>query len=271
MHGFGFLGEVLGTGKGRQCRDAAPTFGQQPGQSQGQRRFAGPVGSGDTQRLTGVDPQVQTRHDGGTGGCSGYGQPSGAQQAGGRFFCRGQCGQYGRVAGDPDPGVDEPFTEGAGSEQPGRCALVGHTTAGLQHDHPIHGICPGGEPVLNDDHRCSAGAECLEHCVPHFQHPVGVEICCRLIQQDESGAHGQDPGQGQALLLPSRQGRGGVVQWQVKSHRLQGFADAGPDQLRVHREVLRAKGDVVPHPGLDDLGFGVLLHQTGPAAGCRSR
>ncbi len=113
----------------------------------------------------------------------------------------------------------------------------------------------------HDQGRCRALGG-VEHRVAYPQRALRVNVGCGFIQQHQPRAHGQDPGQGQALLLSPGQLLGGVFRRQLaQPDRLQCQGNAPGNLLRVHPEVFRPEGHVVLHPGLHDLGFRVLLHQ----------
>ncbi|SIM81375.1 Uncharacterised protein [Mycobacteroides abscessus subsp. abscessus] len=119
--------------------------------------------------------------------------------------------------------------------------------------------------MLHHDQRGAVLPHGAQHRVAHLLHPSRVQVGGGLIQQQQTRAHREDPGQSQALLLPAGQRRRRTLPVQVQAHRRQGLLAAGADLLAGHPEVLRPEGEVLTHPGEHDRGLRVLLHQPHPA------
>ncbi len=112
----------------------------------------------------------------------------------------------------------------------------------------------------------------VEHArdgIPHLAHAVGVEVRGRFVEQQQLGAHGEHPGERQPLLLPAGETRGRMIERQVETDRVEGHADAPPDLVARHAQVLAAEGHVIPHPRENHLRVGVLQHQAGRGGGER--
>ncbi len=87
-----------------------------------------------------------------------------------------------------------------------------------------------------------------------------------FVEQDRPGSHRDDPGEREALLLPSRQVRRGAVGRDVEADGGERRVHARPDVGARHAQVLAPEGDVVAHPREDRLTVGVLQHHARPAA-----
>ena len=122
-----------------------------------------------------------------------------------------------------------------------------------------------------DDHEGGAGGvEDPADGIPNLGHALRVEVGRRLIEQEQPGPHGEHTRQGEALLLAAREVRGGAVERHRKTDLIETVAHALPDLVAGDTEVLAAEGDVVAHPGEDDLGVRILQHEPGPP-GSRGR
>ncbi len=81
----------------------------------------------------------------------------------------------------------------------------------LEHYCSVEDIGPVLIVVL-DHHECGAGF--LRHGgngPRHLARTLRIQVRRGLIKQDEPGPHSHNTGQGQALLLPARKPRGGMI------------------------------------------------------------
>ena len=83
-------------------------------------------------------------------------------------------------------------------------------------------------------HHDECGARALRHggyCLDDLAGTLRIEVGRGLIQQHHARAHGNNPRQGKALLLPAGELRGGKIKVHVRSHHLQGGGHTLPDLL----------------------------------------
>ena len=99
-----------------------------------------------------------------------------------------------------------------------------------------------------------------------FRAADGVQHGGGLVQDDAPGLHGDDPGDGDALLLSAGEEVGGVLPELVHAHRLQGVVHPAADLLRGHPQILRGEGHVLLHHVGYDLVVRVLEHHAHGAA-----
>ena len=136
----------------------------------------------------------------------------------------------------------------------------------VEHQDAVDVIDPRLHAVLDDDERRAGGLGGADGGVAQDGHSLGVDVGGGLVQADHPGAHRQHAGQRKALLLPAGELGGRVVQRHVQPHQVEGAADALPDFVAGHAEVLGAEGDVVADAGGDHLAVGILQHQADDAA-----
>ncbi len=96
--------------------------------------------------------------------------------------------------------------------------------------------------------------------------PDGVQHGGGLVQHDALRLHGDDAGNGDALLLAAGEQMGRVGDKLAHTHGGQGIVHPAADLLRGHAQVLRGKGHVLLHHVGDDLVVRVLEHHAHPAA-----
>ncbi len=87
----------------------------------------------------------------------------------------------------------------------------------------------------HDDRDAGPGIE-LHQQFHHFTAARGIEVARRLVREQHRGRCDDGPGDGHALLLPSRQFAGRVVLPSGETHRRQGF----PGQPVARRRTLAA-------------------------------
>jgi hypothetical protein len=121
--------------------------------------------------------------------------------------------------------------------------------------------------VVDDDRR---GAPVRRH--PRDRRPDqgragGVELGGGLVQQQQSRAPGQHPGEDESLLLPAGERLGLAVAAVREPDGRQRLVHPRPDLGGRQPGVLQAEGDVVPGPRHDQLAVGVLREQAQPSPG----
>ena len=87
-----------------------------------------------------------------------------------------------------------------------------------------------------------------------------------LVQNDAARLHGDDAGNGDALLLSAGEQMGRVGAVFVHSDRFQGVVHAAADLLRRYAEILRRKGHILLHHVGDQLVVGILKDHANRAA-----
>ena len=138
---------------------------------------------------------------------------------------------------------------------------------GVEADDPVHRGRPAVGTVLHHQQSGPGGLGRGEHGVADLEGAVGVQVGGGLIQQEQAWAHGQNPGQRQALLLSAGELGGGMLQRQVRQPRsLQRLMDPLGDLLARDGQILRGEGHIIAHPGEDHGRLRVLLHQPGTSA-----
>ena len=167
----------------------------------------------------------------------------------------------GRIPGHPDAGRDEFIAHRARRKEQLGAPVVRHSPAGFQHDDPVHVRRPGVEAVFDDQQRCPGGVQRLDDRIADLKDPGRVEVRRGFVEQHQARSHGKDSGEGQPLFLPARKRARRMVQRNVQADRVECLDNPPLDFRGRDRQVLGAKGHVVPDPGLDHLGFGVLLHE----------
>ncbi len=164
--------------------------------------------------------------------------------------------------------ADLPQLLHADKDLPGR-AVHDHPAL-VHHHHPVrHG---GLVHVVGDKHHGDAlvPVEGL-YCVQHLPAARRVQHGRGLVQHDAGRLHGDDAGNGDALLLAAGEVVGRVEGELLHAHGLQGRRHPGLDFRRGHAQVLRAKGHVLLHHVGYDLVVRVLEHHAHPAADLQKR
>ncbi len=92
---------------------------------------------------------------------------------------------------------------------------------------------------------------------------AGVEVRSRLVKDQHLGPHGKGRGDGHPLLLAARQKRRIAVAIPVKADRIERPVHALGYLLRREPKILGPESDLVLHPHLRQLRFGVLKDQAG--------
>ena len=100
----------------------------------------------------------------------------------------------------------------------------------------------------------------------HVRPADGVQHGRRLVQDDAPGLHGDDPGDGDALLLAAGEEMGGVLPELIHPHGLQGVVHPAADLLRGDAQILRGEGHILLHHVGHDLVVRVLEHHAHRAA-----
>jgi hypothetical protein len=120
--------------------------------------------------------------------------------------------------------------------------------------------------VLDQDHRYIAP---LRDTTEHFADgtsAVGVEVRGRLVEEQHARPEREDPSDREALLLPARERRGGVVLAVREADVRERAVNARPDLGARDTEVLKAERDVVARACHDELRVRVLQDEAGVAA-----
>ena len=117
--------------------------------------------------------------------------------------------------------------------------------------------------MFHHDQRRSRGTDDPLDGRDHVARALRIEVGRRLVEQDEPGAHGNDPGEREALLLSTGQALGGVVKRHIQAYEVQGVFDAPPYLRARQAEVLAAKCHVAAHSGRNNLRFRILENEPG--------
>ena len=128
----------------------------------------------------------------------------------------------------------------------------------IHHDDAVDDGQPDLGAVLDDDEGGAGLRRDVGDGVAHLAHADGVEVGRRLVEQDEAGVHGDDAGEGEALLLAARELRGVVTERRGEADPGEGPGDAPPDVGARNAQVLHAERHVVADPRQDHLRVGVL-------------
>jgi len=97
-----------------------------------------------------------------------------------------------------------------------------------------------------------------QHGACDFSTAVGIEHGCRLVENDRLWAHGDDAGDGDALLLPAAQVVWHGVAEFFHLHQAQRFVDALKDRLARKAEIFRPKRDLLEHGCRHELVIRIL-------------
>jgi hypothetical protein len=120
--------------------------------------------------------------------------------------------------------------------------------------------------MLDHDHRhIAAFGDAREHAA-YRARPVRVEIRGRLVQKEHARSEREDPRDGQALLLSTRQRRGRTVLAIGEADVRERAVDSRPDLGTGDAVVFEAERDVVTGSCHHELRLGVLEHETRTAA-----
>ena len=144
-----------------------------------------------------------------------------------------------------------------------RAAVTAPDAPPVQAHRAIQQAGPRGILVFHHDQRRSRGTDDPLDGRDHVARALRIEVGRRLIKQDEPGAHGNDPGEREALLLPTRQALGGVVKRHIQAYEVQGVFDAPPYLRARQTEVLAAKCHVATHSGRNNLRVRILKNEPG--------
>ena len=87
-----------------------------------------------------------------------------------------------------------------------------------------------------------------------------IEIRERLVDDEQARPQHQDPGDGQELTLPAREGAGLAAEQLLDPGLLGDLADPVPDLLAGNAKVLRSEGQLGLDRRTDDLLRRVLQH-----------
>jgi len=104
----------------------------------------------------------------------------------------------------------------------------------------------------------------LQQCLHRAQyrgHSVGVKSTGGLIENQQSGLHGECSGKGKSLTLAAGECPGGVVGRKRQTHVNQRLIDQALHLGWLHPRVLEPKGDIVVHTSHHGLVLGLLEHQ----------
>jgi hypothetical protein len=118
----------------------------------------------------------------------------------------------------------------------------------FDHDHRY--IARLGDPRKNG--ACGARA-------------VGVEVRCRLVEEQHARSEREDPGDGEALLLAARERRGRAVLAVREPDVPERPMDPRPDLSGWDAVVLETERDIVAGARHDELRLWVLEHESDAA------
>ncbi len=152
-----------------------------------------------------------------------------------------------------------------GEDAIGRAVGEDPATRGEHHD-ARHEVGPHGGAVLDQHEGGRLSTHHPLHGGPHLGHPHGVEVRRGLVEQQQSGPHREHAGQGEALLLPTRERLGGAVEGHGETHGCHSLGHPRRDLGRGDAQVLAAEGDVVADLRQDDPRLGVLQHEADATA-----
>ena len=141
-----------------------------------------------------------------------------------------------------------------------------HATTWSENDHPVDEPKPHVHAVFNDNQGGTGALQYAAHRVSHPNYPRRVEVCCRLVEQQQTRLHGEDAGKGEPLLLAPGELVCRMPERQVKSDGVECFAHSGPDLLTRDPKVLASERHVVADGGENHLTVRVLQHQASTAA-----
>ena len=130
---------------------------------------------------------------------------------------------------------------------------VGTNRRIAHHHDAVNNIAPDVDTVLHDDDCCTGALGGGDHGVADIGHALGVDIRGGFIQEDQAGTHGQDAGEGQALLLPAGKLLSGVVKGNSQPDEVTGPPDTLPDFGTRETQILATEGNIVTNPRGNDL------------------
>src|SRR5690606_14614249 len=103
---------------------------------------------------------------------------------------------------------------------------------------PVNQVDDVGDPVFDEYQGGPGVGEQPGQHVADQACPGRVEVGGGFVEQQQPGAHGEHPGDHQALLLPAGEGRGGMGAPIGEADPGEGFVYPCPDLFAGHAEVL---------------------------------
>ena len=139
-------------------------------------------------------------------------------------------------------------------------------TAGLDHDHAVDQRQQIGNAVLDHDHRYITALGDAREDRAYGARAVGVEVRSRLVEEQHARPEGEDPRDGEALLLAAGERGGGAVLGISEANVGERAVNSRPYLGARDAVVLEAEGDVIAGARHDELRLGVLEHQARTAS-----
>ena len=131
----------------------------------------------------------------------------------------------------------------------------------LQRQHAVAQRQGFLQPVLTQDDRCAELAADARHGVQKIGGRNGVELGCRLVEQQYARLQRHDGGQIQKLLLPAGQSLYRAGEPLFNAEKARHLRHAAADDRRGKAEALHAEGQLVPYAVRDDLVVRLLQHK----------
>ena len=131
----------------------------------------------------------------------------------------------------------------------------------LQRQHAVAQRQGLLQPVLTQDDRCAELAADARHGVQEIGGRDGVELGCRLVEQQYARLQRHDGGQIQKLLLPAGQSLYRAGEPLFNAEKARHLRHAAADDRRGKAEALHTEGQLVPYAVRDDLVVRLLQHK----------
>ena len=131
----------------------------------------------------------------------------------------------------------------------------------LQRQHAVAQRQGLLQPVLTQDDRCAELAADARHGVQEIGGRDGVELGCRLVEQQYARLQRHDGGQIQKLLRPPDRASTGRENHSSMPKKARHLRHAAADDRGGKAEALHAEGQLVPYAVRDDLLVRLLQHK----------
>ncbi len=146
-----------------------------------------------------------------------------------------------------------------------RLAVGHHGVVLREHDDAVGRLRRGREVVRGHHHRAALALPLVEH-VEQPDLAARVERAGRLVEQQHARVHGDDGGDGDALLLAARERVRRAVEELVDAQVVRDLGDEALDLVPRQAELQRPEGELVADVGAEQLDVRILEHEPHPGA-----